>query len=591
MRIDCLLALTQAFSVSAYISTVVVTKCKPIETPSPVYPLISPQPSSSAYQKRLLTPYEQCIADHSGSATWSDPDKTCKCELDGSITCVDIPVPPNPYEKCILDHSGSATWSQSGGTCSCNYDGTITCINITDPPNPYEQCILDHSGSATWSQSGGTCSCNYDGTITYPPNPYEQCILDHSGSATWSQSGGTCKCEYDGTITCINITDPPNPYEQCILDHSGSATWSQSGGTCKCEYDGTITCINITDPPNPYEQCIADHSGSASWIYGTFLCFCNMDVTMPDPKGIENNFSQRGSDLSMKVDKHEEAKVRLKELASEITQRGFKSEKKIQLDANNVIDPNQKMDEKSIENLKKQLQSKPKTKKSNQTEIKNSDHKHVEPLYIKLQKKKLFTDLLKKPVRGLRVKKTKSETVMPAPISDIQKIINSEPEDGEIKMDQNDQANNIEVDNNGEWDGYKINTQDIEYWGNDFIKRHGIEEFNKSYPVDSLKPHVKLRNQNKVSALIEGRSTTDTSDKSTMTTRIRDINKPKDENSQKKVSFADAIKRNTKTGDTKKISQKTVTRKSIVFIEDLMLKDINGQSLFESIKYRLVYFE
>ncbi|PVU89347.1 hypothetical protein BB559_005140, partial [Furculomyces boomerangus] len=137
--------------------------------------------------------------------------------------------------------------------------------------------------------------------------------------------------------------------------------------------------------------------------------------TIPDPKGSENNFSQRDSDPSMKFDKHEEAKAKIKELSSEITQH-----------------------------LKKQLQSKPKTKKSNQTEVKNSDHKHVELLYIKLWKKKLFTELLKKHVRGLGVEKTKSETVMPAPISDIQKIINSELEDGKIQINYDGIVDTIE---------------------------------------------------------------------------------------------------------------------------------------------------
>ncbi|PVU84716.1 hypothetical protein BB559_007441, partial [Furculomyces boomerangus] len=97
--------------------------------------------------------------------------------------------------------------------------------------------------------------------------------------------------------------------------------------------------------------------------------------------------------------------------------------------------------------------------------------------------------------------------------------------------------------------------------------------------------------KDKVLAFIEGRSTKDTSDKETMTTRIRDINKLNNENNQKKVSFADTIKRNTKTNDNKKIPQKTVSRKPIVFTKDQMLKVINGKSLFESTKYRLVYFE
>ncbi|PVZ96886.1 hypothetical protein BB558_007186 [Smittium angustum] len=220
----------------------------------------------------------------------------------------------------------------------------------------------------------------------------------------------------------------------------------------------------------------------------------------------------------------------------------------------------------------------------------------------------------------------------------------SELEDGEIQMDQNDQVDAIEVDDSGEWDNNETNNQDVEYWGNEFIKRHGIEQFNKPITNRLLeaarkveKPKVsndqaildvyqnkskmcdiksalmnlvhtitdegidddtisKLINviniaKDKVSALIKEKSTEDTSNKATMATRIRDINKPNEEKNQKKVLFADTVKKNIKTNDNKKIQQKTVSRKPIVFTEDQMLKVIDGQSLFESTKYKLVYFE
>ncbi|PVU96968.1 hypothetical protein BB559_002179 [Furculomyces boomerangus] len=35
-----------------------------------------------------VDPYQKCSDDHGGQSTWSDPDKICKCETDGSITCV-----------------------------------------------------------------------------------------------------------------------------------------------------------------------------------------------------------------------------------------------------------------------------------------------------------------------------------------------------------------------------------------------------------------------------------------------------------------------------------------------------------------------
>ncbi|PVU87941.1 hypothetical protein BB559_005801 [Furculomyces boomerangus] len=211
---------------------------------------------------------------------------------------------------------------------------------------------------------------------------------------------------------------------------------------------------------------------------------------MPNPKGSENNFRQRDIDPSMEIDKHGEAKVRLKELASEITQRGFESEKKFQLDANH------KMNEKSIKISK----------------------------YT--PEKKSFTELLKKPVRGLGVKKTKSETAIPAPISDIQKII------GEPKK---------------------------------ITKRH-----KKSKMCDIKSALMIWFTQLQME---------DVSD-DTISALMNII-----------ISFADTVKKNIKTGDTKKISQKTAPRKPIVFIEDRMSKVINGQSPFESIKYRLVYFE
>ncbi|PVU87249.1 hypothetical protein BB559_006143, partial [Furculomyces boomerangus] len=238
---------------------------------------------------------------------------------------------------------------------------------------------------------------------------------------------------------------------------------------------------------------------------------------MPNSKGSKNNFIQRDIDPSMKIDKHGEAKVRLKELASEITRRGFESEKKFQLDANH------KMNEKSIKISK----------------------------YT--PEKKSFTELLKKPVRGLGVKKTKSETAIPAPISDIQKII-GEPKKITKRYKKSKMCDIKSALMNS------VHT----------IPDEGIDD-------DAISKLMVVINIAK--------------DKATMTTRIRDINKPKDENNQKKVSFAYTIKRNIKIGDTKKIPQKTAPRNPIVFTEDQMLKVINGQSPFESTKYKLVYFE
>ncbi|PVZ97139.1 hypothetical protein BB558_006917 [Smittium angustum] len=152
-------------------------------------------------------------------------------------------------------------------------------------------------------------------------------------------------------------------------------------------------------------------------------------------------------------------------------------------------------------------------------------------------------------------------------------------------------------------------TQHVEYWENDFIKRYGIEKFNKPITNRFLeaarkaeKPKSALMNlvhtipdegidDDAISKLMIGRSTVYSSDKETMTTRVGDINKTNNEINQKKVLFADTVKKNIKTGDTKKISQKTVPRKSIVFTKDQMLKVINGQSPFELSKYKLVYFE
>ncbi|PWA03412.1 hypothetical protein BB558_000425 [Smittium angustum] len=179
------------------------------------------------------------------------------------------------------------------------------------------------------------------------------------------------------------------------------------------------------------------------------------------------------------------------------------------------------------------------------------------------------------------------------------------PKGSENSFSQRESDPSMKVDKYEEAKARPKELANVEYWENDFIKRYGIEKFNKPITNRFLeaarkaeKPKSALMNlvhtipddgvdddtisklmivisiaQNKISALIEGRSTTDTPDKATMTTRIRDINKPNNENNQKKVLFADTVKENIKTGDTKKISQKTVPRKP------------------KSTKYRLVYSE
>ncbi|PVZ97528.1 hypothetical protein BB558_006506 [Smittium angustum] len=162
------------------ISPVIPTKPK-----RPTHPTTSISTANSYSQSSTsIDPYIKCLEDNGNSVIWGDDFVFCSCLLNGSVSCTgeepnstnsssdstdtngaSDPTPVDPYQQCLDDHGGLATWVADSMNCSCLPNGSVSC-NGENPDSPYQKCINDHGGKATFIHDDQICSCLMDGNTT-----------------------------------------------------------------------------------------------------------------------------------------------------------------------------------------------------------------------------------------------------------------------------------------------------------------------------------------------------------------------------------------------------------------------------------------
>ncbi|PVU87088.1 hypothetical protein BB559_006230, partial [Furculomyces boomerangus] len=238
--------------------------------------------SSSSSSSSSLSPYDQCVADHNGRATWSEVDGICSCLLDGTTDCVGNQ-PSDTSEVCAGLPNGTGNWVYQDTTCVCVNGGATSCSKADGAAVEAKMICMVIHGGPTWSTATQNCSCNDDGSPNCADIPAsdtsEVCAGLPNGTGSWVIQDTTCVCVNGGATSCSKADGAAVEAKMICMVIHGGPTWSTATQNCSCNDDGSPNCADIPVPPTPYEKCVADHNGSATWTSGTQVCKCNQDGT------------------------------------------------------------------------------------------------------------------------------------------------------------------------------------------------------------------------------------------------------------------------------------------------------------------------
>ncbi|PVZ97762.1 hypothetical protein BB558_006270, partial [Smittium angustum] len=498
-----------------------------------------------------------CMVIH-GGPTWSTATQNCSCNDDGSPNCADIPVPPTPYEKCVADHNGSATWTSGTQVCKCNQDGTEKCLEL----DPTKVCAANHGGSTTWTSGTQSCSC-VGGLEQCNENvQYNTCVSSLGGSNVQTIGTTTCTC-----IPIINRKQciTTSPFLVCVQNHGNSPFYTENGKNCVCSTDVSNDMMPINMLLDTASFLIGIVAPRASIINDIIAQHAplnqrpvmainshiqpqqtNVFSTMPDSKGSIN--SSKLLDTGPEKNPEENGqRSNVLEIKNENTTKNEK-EATVTATASNKNNVSGSSGAGSTLDISSSTAS--------VTENKTSTSKRVEKHKIKLQtplfapySKPNAKKKLNKPTGNVAQTQIKKEN------TDFNEINDIEIEDGEVIEYEDDsiippadnvtQINSDEIaiddNNNDPSDHEMLNTQEVNSMNEYFAEKNGQEWIDQiakdAEKLDSVKTCFKnlveniplsmdnkvkvdmlmtlaKETKNKMIAIPNGKSTTNTQDKS-----------------------------------------------------------------------------